>query len=189
MLGSAVLLPNGDVLAVTGYSAGIGGGTYSSVAELYDPNLNTWSPAGTLITLSAQSSTTLLGNGDVLVAGGLGVVAGATEPTAPLLATQLYSPSASAWTPGAELQVPLDAASSLLLADGEVLVFGNTYNAAGTIPTWSPQLYDPVAMSWSSAAGSYSPPNIPGQMQIPGFQFADGVVFVLTGSLNLLYWQ
>jgi hypothetical protein len=190
MLGSAVLLPNGDVLAVTGYSAGAGGGTYSSVAELYDPNLNTWSSAGTLITLSAQSSTTPLGNGEVLVAGGLGYAADATESiTAPLLSKELYSPSANSWTPAAELQVPLDAASSLLLADGDVLVFGNTYNAAGTMPTWSPQLYDPVAMIWSSAAGSYSPPNIPGQMQIPGFQFADGVVFVLTGSLNLLYWQ
>ena len=130
---AAVLLTNGDVLVVTGYSVGIGGGSYSGVAELYDPNLDTWSPAGTPITPTFQGTATLLGNGDVLL-------------------------------------------------------IGNSYNASVTVPTWSPQLYDPVAMSWSSAAGSYSPPNMPGTRS-PVFQFANGIVLYLTGSPNLLYWQ
>jgi hypothetical protein len=72
---NATLLPDGDVLA----TAGIGGAA-GPFAESYDPATGQWSPAigGSLplTCIAAQdcrldSTATLLGDGDVLVAGGL----------------------------------------------------------------------------------------------------------------------
>jgi hypothetical protein len=179
----AVLLGNGKVLVVTGISAG---GTLSTTAELYDPTLNAWSSAGTVITPRDQSTASLLGNGKVLVAGG---IAGNG-----VSGTELYDPAANSWSAGSALLVPLPVATAVALTGGDVLLLGSSYDADVLVPpTWNPQLYDPVANSWSSAAGSYSPQHAGSSSPEAAFQFANGVVFYLgdhsLGTLNLLYWQ
>ncbi len=183
----AALLSNGKLLAVTGYSAGVGGGTLSTTAELYDPTLDAWSAAGTVITPRAQAAATLLGNGELLVAGG--------SSGSGVSATELYDPAANSWSAGPDLLIPLPAVTAVTLAGGDVLLLGSSYDNStveGT-STWNPQLYDPVANSWSSAAGSYAPQRAAIATQQVAFQLANGVVFSLgelsSGNLNLLYWQ
>jgi hypothetical protein len=173
----AVLLTNGNLLVATGWT----GTTYSATAELYDPAANTWSAAGTLITPRDQSTATLLGNGHVLVAAGLNGTG--------LTSAELYDPVANTWTSAGDLLVSLYAPTAVKLAGGTVLLIGNT--SLGVTPittTWSPQVYDPVGNSWSSAAGSYSPPQ-PIPDPTSAFQFANGIVFAFNGTANLLYWQ
>lgn len=174
----AVLLENGDVLVATGWA----GTAPAGAAELYNPTLGTWSAAGTLITPRDQSTATLLANGNVLVAGG--------ADQEGLASTELYNPAANTWTSGASLLAGLADPAAVALGDGTVLLIGNTF---GTSFTWGPEVYDPVADSWSSAAGSYSPPITSAQQLIldptAALQFADGIVFAFNGTENLLYWQ
>src|SRR5208283_6136940 len=72
---TATLLPNGKVLI-----AGGAGTSFASLAstELYDPGTNSFATSGTAnMNQARQSATaTLLPNGKVLIAGGLGGLAG-----------------------------------------------------------------------------------------------------------------
>ncbi len=55
------LLDDGDVL--------VAGGSVSKQAELYDPDQNSWKPAGTMIYPCADAFATLVQNDDVLISG------------------------------------------------------------------------------------------------------------------------
>ncbi len=68
---SATLLSNGEVLVVGGLREGPGGAVLES-AELYDPANGTWSATGSLAAARVQHTATLLPNGQVLAAGGVG---------------------------------------------------------------------------------------------------------------------
>ena len=66
---TAVLLPNGKVLAVGGVESNW---TTLSSTELFDPATGTWMPAGAMTTARGYGLTaTVLPNGTVLVAGGM----------------------------------------------------------------------------------------------------------------------
>ena len=69
----AALLGNGEVLIAGGVNTGGSNNTVASSAELYDPASNTWSGAASMATGRAQSGSTLLTNGELLVTGGLTV--------------------------------------------------------------------------------------------------------------------
>jgi hypothetical protein len=64
---TATLLPNGKVLIAGGYGTGV---AYAS-AELYDPAVATWAPAGSMVTAREYHTATLLPSGQVLIVGGL----------------------------------------------------------------------------------------------------------------------
>ncbi len=66
---SLTLLPNGRVLAAGG-SGGNGCAAALDTAEVYDPDLQTWSPAGNLVQARWSSASALLPDGKVLLAGG-----------------------------------------------------------------------------------------------------------------------
>src|SRR5690349_6723749 len=69
---TATLLPNGKVLVAGGYfDDGEINGRLAS-AELYDPATGAWSSTGSLSAPRRGATATLLPNGKVLVAGGLG---------------------------------------------------------------------------------------------------------------------
>jgi hypothetical protein len=124
--GNATLLPDGDVLA----TAGIEGET-GPFAELYNPAAGRWSPAignGSvpLGCAPAQncrtfSSATLLGDGDVLVAGGwLGTASNPGTTTSALL----YNPANGTWATTGSLNAAHSNQTASLLPDGQVLVAG-----------------------------------------------------------------
>jgi hypothetical protein len=67
---TATLLPDNKVLVTGGYSGGYPIASHAS-AELFDPATGSWVQTGSLITARDEHTATLLGNGTVLIAGGL----------------------------------------------------------------------------------------------------------------------
>jgi N-acetylneuraminic acid mutarotase len=59
------------VLVAGGHAAGVGGAVLAS-AELYDPASQAWSATGAMPVGLARHTASLLTNGTVLVAGGVG---------------------------------------------------------------------------------------------------------------------
>ena len=137
---TATLLPNEKVLVAGGRDAN---GSLKS-AELYafDPNNNVgaWSPTADLNVARKGHTATLLANGKVLVAGGVG--GGQFLNTA-----EVYDPVAGAWTLTTN---PMPNAredhTATLLPNGKVLVTGGR-NSLGVIR--SCDIYDPATNSWT----------------------------------------
>ena len=119
------LLPDGDVL-VTGRSAGY----TQTFAELYHPATGQWSNASTGLPVClynqecrVYSTATLLGTGNVLVAGGLvGLISNPqTSPGA-----MLYHPDTNTWTSTGSMTTGREGQSATLLPGGQVLMAGGT---------------------------------------------------------------
>ena len=139
----ATVLPNGDVLA----TAGIGGAN-GPFAELYTPATGQWSTADnglTACTIASDcrfgSSASLLGNGEVLVAGGL--VGTASNPSSTSAAV-LYNPTANAWTTTSSLNTAREDQTATVLTSGQVLVAGGVNFVKHTFTELaSAELYTP----------------------------------------------
>jgi hypothetical protein len=86
---TATLLTDGKVLVASGAQDGVRGGPF---AELYDPISGTWTAAGNMITPTPLLShtATLLPDGRVLVAGGIGFRIGIGSVD--LASAELYDP-------------------------------------------------------------------------------------------------
>ncbi len=103
-----------------------------------------WTPAASLTTARVAQTAVLLGNGKVLVAGGLdsngNAVAGA----------ELYDPVANSWSSAGSMITGRAFNTATLLGNGKVLVTGgdDTNNTALA----SAEIYDPVTNKWSAAA-------------------------------------
>ena len=146
--GNATLLPNGDVLATSGFGLGTENG--GPFAELYSPATGKWSIAtnglSTLYACSAVlvcfgSSATLLGDGDVLVAGGED-----GEYSNPHSTTEavLYNPAANSWTTTGSMNVSRLFQTASLLQNGQVLVAGGeTFADHKSTGLVSAELYTP----------------------------------------------
>lgn len=144
---TATLLPNGKVL-VAGGSNDFNAGPPTSAAQLYDPATGTWAPTGDLITARRSHSATLLPNGTVLVAGGVGL-------GGYLSSAELYDPVAGTWSATGSLPVAVGNGQTLtLLSNSQVLVTGGQ-DSRGSLS--GAELYDPVAGTWSTT-GSLSIP-------------------------------
>lgn len=91
LLGSGKVLVAGGLLGlVSSYRSGT-----SSTAILYDPTTNSWSSTGAMTTPRAKGTATVLGNGQVLVAGGnnFNALPGKiTRTNTPLASAELYTP-------------------------------------------------------------------------------------------------
>jgi len=120
----ATLLPDGDVLITAGVSSA---GPFS---ELYHPAAGQWSDAsGGLSACSSVracrfgSTATLLGTGNVLVAGGS---TGLNSNPSSTATAMLYNPAANAWTATGSMGAPRQYQLASPLADGQVLIAGGT---------------------------------------------------------------
>jgi hypothetical protein len=131
---TATLLPTGKVLIAGGFTAT--GGSLAST-ELYDSASNSFATSGTANMNQARQGTTatLLANGRVLIAGGLGsLAANSTDlydsatnsfaATTPLLTDKRFAPGAT------------------LLPNGRVLIAGGADLA--DMPLFSTDLYNPT---------------------------------------------
>jgi Kelch motif/Galactose oxidase, central domain len=87
---TATLLPGGQVLVAGGTIMTSSGSTYFSSAELYDPSSGNWWLAPSLANARWQDTATMLGNGQVLVAGGGNLASGA------LASSELFTPQMTA---------------------------------------------------------------------------------------------
>ena len=137
---TATLLPNGKVLVVGGFNDNNGASILAS-AELYDPASGTWTLTGSLNTARAYHTATLLPNGKVLVAGGIGPdVFGHSI-------AELYDPATGAWTLTGSLNVGRYLHTATLLPNGKVLVAGG--DGTTSSPFSSAELYDPASGTWT----------------------------------------
>lgn len=90
-----------------------------SSAELFDPSTPAWSPTGSLANARFFHTATLLTNGQVLVAGGLG-----PSGAGYLSSAELYNPSTCAWSLTGPLVWPRYLYTATLLPNGQVLAAG-----------------------------------------------------------------
>ena len=122
---SATLLPDGQVLVAGGEDANF---DLLSSAELYNPATGQWSSASAglpacIFTMECRvsSTTTLLGTGNVLLAGGLVGLISNPQTTATAM---LYHPDTSTWTSTGSMTTAREGQTATLLQDGQVLMAG-----------------------------------------------------------------
>lgn len=98
-------------------------------AELYDPKSRSWSTAGSLATARVGHTSTRLGDGNVLVAGGFG---GGSNY---LASAEIFDPAAikapgGPWRSTGPLVEPRDSHTATLLPNGTVLIAGGPDTSA-----------------------------------------------------------
>jgi len=139
---TATLLPNGKVLA----AGGVNSSGELAGAELYDPAANggvgAWTATGNLTAARYAHTATLLANGKVLAAGGLG-------SSGYLAGAELYNPATGAWTATGNLNTARGYQTATLLADGKVLVAGG-FNGGSYLA--GAELYEPATGAWTATS-------------------------------------
>jgi N-acetylneuraminic acid mutarotase len=118
-------------------------------AELYDPSTGTWTPTAPMLTARDDPMAVTLGDGDVLVIGGLNgqAIASAEE----------YDPTTATWTAAGTMATARFLAGATLLANGDVLVAGGF--GPGLAFESSAELFNPFLGTWS-ATGAMSEPRV-----------------------------
>lgn len=171
---TATLLPDGRVLIAGG--AGSGGNQLNS-AELYDPEMNTFTLLAAQMQDPRQGHTaTLLDNGKVLITGGWYSYA----PSGALLSAALYDPATETFaSTSATMNYDRAWHSATLLLSGKVLISGGASYAAGGSETDTAELYDPVTDTFT----------LTGSMKVIRHDFAavllaNGKVLIAGGSNN-----
>ncbi len=164
------LLPNGQVLAAGGCS-GSCVTTFSGItatAELYDPTTETWSLTGSMSNARIWHTATLLGTGEVLVAGG---ESPNRQPVGP---SELYDPTSGSWSLTGSLNTARELHAATLLPGGQVLVSGGfgpplSFGSQSTSTAELYQPFTPAVLSTSAMSGT------PGQrIGLSGAGFAAG---------------
>jgi len=152
---TATLLPNGKVLVAGG--AGAGGLALPPLAstDLYDPATNTFAPSAQTASMNdarAEATATLLPNGKVLIAGGIG------PDSIPIATTELYDPATNTFAAPSQTAAMNNArffATATLLPNGKVLIAGGLKpSAAGSYA--STELYDPATNTFAPPAQTAS---------------------------------
>ncbi|MBI4470147.1 MAG: hypothetical protein HY650_12580 [Acidobacteria bacterium] len=161
------LLPNGQVIAAGGQVVG-GPSSASRTAEIYDPAAGDWTITGELTVPRPVASSVLLGNGKVLVAGGVGL------EDNPLANAELYDPSTGQWSATGNMTTVRFVHTLTLLPAGFVLAAGGSAGGTGFLK--SAELYDPATGHWTATADLNS-----GRFNHTATLLGDGKVLVAGG--------
>lgn len=172
----AVLLTSGTdkVLVIGGAD---GASTAVGTTAVYDAATKTWSAAAPMKVPRRLSTATMLGDGRVLVAGG---ISGARQFPAPgLNVVEIYDPAQNTWTTG----TPMNQARwghSAVLVGTQVLVAGGFTVRSGQseLALAGAELYDPVAKTWTEVGPMTDPRG--GHVAVP---VKNGKVLVVGGTM------
>ncbi|MGB8296069.1 MAG: kelch repeat-containing protein, partial [Polyangia bacterium] len=153
---TATFLFNGKVLIAGGEVNDFG--LYASFsAELYDPTFGTFTAVGAATAAKPGHTATLLPNGNVLVAGGVGFY-GSDEGGGPVAFAdaEIYIPSPGGFTTTGNMTVTRGGHGATLLPNGKVLIVGGelmNYTSNTYVALASAETYDPTAGAFA-ATGS-----------------------------------
>jgi WD40 repeat protein len=150
---SATLLPDGKVLVVV-----------ADVAEVYDPDTDTWHFTNGWSSIHGNPTVTLLSSGKVLI-----VDSGWWGDSC-----LLYDPSINTWNTTSCPEQERTGHTATLLSDGMVLVVGGL---EGSDRTATAELYNPVTQKWTFVASMHEARIHHTAMRLP-----DGCVLVVGGS-------
>lgn len=133
---TATLLEDGTVLVAGGGSTNAAGADITDSAELYYPATGAWSEVSSMNTARASHTATLLPNGQVLVAAGVG--SNFTE----LASAEIYDPVSATWTTTNSLNTARASHTATLLRNGQVLVAGGFQSSV--------EVFDPASGIWTT---------------------------------------
>ncbi len=121
---TATLLSNGLVLVAGGASNNSGGMT--ATADLFDPSTDSFTPVPSQMMAPREFGTaTLLGDGTLLLAGGVGIPSGNTA--------EIYDPTANSFgAVQSSLSVTRSHLTATVLSNGNVLLAGGSMNSASS---------------------------------------------------------
>ena len=179
---TTTLMPTGKVVAVGGrIHTGPDYFDYHAIAwaDLYDPVTKKWSATGTMSISREDHSTSLLSNGQVLVAGGTTVdFNGITVASA-----ELYDSTIGVWTTTGSMLQGRERFTATLLQNGQVLVAGGDYydGINGGFLTEC-ELYDPALGTWSATDSMATPRSGARAVLLP-----DGRVLTAGGDTDFNY--
>jgi len=114
----------------------------------------TWTATGTLDFPRIRHTTTLLANGQVLVAGGQ------DSQGNKIAAAELYDPATGIWTVTGSLATPRIEHTATLPANGEVLVAGGvttSYTSYTATATATAEVYSPSTGQWTPTGSMTTP--------------------------------
>jgi hypothetical protein len=110
---TATLLTSGKVL-LTGGASSVG---VSATAELFDPAIGTFAPAGHMLSPRELHTATRLLDGKVVVTGG---IVGKTA----LSSAEFFNPATGKFTPAGNMETQRYEQEATLLLNGDVLITG-----------------------------------------------------------------
>ena len=145
------LLPNGLVLATAGLNQAVTHTELNS-AEIYNPATATWTNTGSLNTARQNHTATLLPNGLVLAAGGLGSSWDAAS------SAELYNPQTGTWTvtgSGTNFISPDGVANYTLLAGDAFVIPGAGFGTINTVASATSLTLDNWTGTTVSAGSAY----------------------------------
>jgi N-acetylneuraminic acid mutarotase len=155
-LAANAVLPNGTVLVSGGNVTQTDGLQTNATAatDLYTPATNAWSSTPPMTTARSSHTSTVLGDGSVLVTGGTAGCFSGCLSVAALATAERYSVTANAWTSAGAMANPRYQHTASLLANGMVLVAGGSNALIGscncTTFLAAAELYDPTANTWTT---------------------------------------
>jgi hypothetical protein len=117
----SVVLPNGKILSV---------GDATNTCELYDPATGVWTNTGNRALPRGNGALTLLGDGRVLYAGGLG-----SDYRFPTTSTEIYNPSTGTWSAGPALNTARFFPTLNTLNDGRAMIAAGAINNSWVVTT------------------------------------------------------
>ena len=137
---------------------------------------------GNMTAARADHTATLLPNGKVLIAGGVG------DGFQELASAELYDPSTRTFAPTGSMITPRYAHSATLLADGRVLIAGGRQDGTRGTSVFTAEIYDPSTGAFTATGDLTS---IGGEVYaIPGGEttlLPDGRVFVAATNNAEIY--
>jgi hypothetical protein len=150
------LLPNGQVLMFGGYYGTYDDTNWAGVADLYDPVAGTFTIAYSCLVQEMLGNTaTLLGNGKVLIAGGLHVD---TVPATFLASAGLCGPAVEVFTATGNMTEPRANHTATLLPNGMVLIAGGENVSSGAADYLaSAEVYDPSTGTFTATGSMILP--------------------------------